>query len=103
MCEHSGTGTEVFNLGQNNLSLVPEFPFSLVISKMREVSHEKHVLITLSNTIVIINVFVVIIMIAIIAIIYIGEPDQCSPKPWPSKITVDPSGRRNNPVHPQNQ
>ena len=35
MCDHGGT--EVLNLSQNNLALVPEFPFSLVISKMREV------------------------------------------------------------------
>ena len=43
MCDHGGT--EVLNLSQNNLSLVPEFPFSLVISKMREVyqitSHQR--------------------------------------------------------------
>ena len=71
MCEHGGT--KVFNIGQNNLALVPEFPFSLVISKMREVNliTSKFSWPSLSS-----RFLLVIIMIAIIAIIYIGEPNQ---------------------------
>ena len=102
MCEHGGT--EVFNLGQNNLALVPEFPFSLVISKMREVNLIKSMFSSICLATSLSSMFLlVIIIISIRAIFSEGEPDQCPHKPWTSKITVDSSGRCVNSVHPQNQ
>ena len=98
MCDHGGT--EVLNLSQNNLSLVPEFPFSLVISKMREVYKSNHITSKAKS-----------ITVWVITAFHCnqspppnpGEPHQCPPKPWSSSFTNDTSGRCVKPIHPQNQ